>query len=454
MTTPRDAVIHGRAAPGRTVLIISYAWPPAGGAGVQRVLKFVKYLPEYGFRPVVLTVEGGTYAAEDATMVGEVAPGTPVYRSRSAEPAALYRRFTGMKKGEPIPVAVLAERSLDLRKRIAHFIRLNLFVPDAKIGWLPFAVREGSRAIRLERPDVIFSSAPPPTTHLVAEVLARHFRLPWVADFRDPWTEIHYYEGHSRLAPARAMDTALERSVIRHADRLVFVTRLDSERYRKLYGHADKHVTITNGYDEADFQSAPHEPRDPERFVLMHLGSIGTERNPERLYTAIANLSARGLITPRTFRLVLVGKVEPSVVESYRCASVEPFVEQVPYVPHREAVRMAQRAHALLLLVTRSEDNERILPGKTFEYLRHGRPVLALGPPDGEVARVLEETCGGRVLRYDDGAGITRQLESWIDAWKAGRAPDGPSEVDLDRFSRRHLTMQLSKVLASATSAR
>lgn len=433
----------------RTVLVVSYAWPPAGGPGVQRVLKFVKYLPQFGFRPVVLTVKEGAFPALDPTLEGDVPPETRVVRTFSAEPTALYKRFVGMKPQEAIPVAVLAEPTTSPKKKIANFIRLNAFVPDAKIGWFPWAVAEGSRLVKAERPDLVFSTAPPPTVHLVAGALARLHRLPWVADFRDPWTDIHYYEGHERLWPARALDHRLERAVFRAADRLTFVSRLDSEHYASVYGHGEKQIVIPNGYDEADFQSIPEAEPDRRRFVLMHLGSVGIERNPTALYAAINDLRRRGLVSEDTFRLMFVGKLERTILESIRASGIEPLVELVSYMPHHEAVAMGQRAHALLLLITQSAKSDRILPGKTFEYLRHGRPVLALGSTHGEVARVLAETQGGVVLDYGDQAGITQTLERWLSAFQGGARPTGPSPDRLARYTRKSLTEEVSRVFSA-----
>src|SRR6185436_12939661 len=162
------------------------------------------------------------------------------------------------------------------------------------------------------------------------------------------------------------------------------------------------------------------------RFVLMHLGSVGLERCPTHLFAAINRLAERGALTPKTFRLTFVGKVEPSVLETIRRSGAEPFVEFVPYVPHHEALRLGQHAHALLLLITQSQGNAGILPGKTFEYLRYGRPVLALGPTRGEVARVLEDTRGGKIHEYDDAEGMTASLEAWIRMTRDGTPPRGP----------------------------
>lgn len=438
----------------RRVLVVAYAFPPAGGPGVQRVLKLVKYLPELGFEPLVLTVRDGTFPALDPSLLGEVPGGVPVERTASLEPASLYKRFVGIPAAEPIPVAVLAEPSPSARQRLAHFVRLNLFVPDAKVGWLPFAVTRGSELIRRHRPDVIFSSAPPPTNHLVACCLAAAHRLPWVADFRDPWTDVHYYEGHHRLAPARALDAALERAVFRRADRLVFVSGADSEKAAASHGTGGKHHTVPNGFDEEDFEAVEASEPPGGRFELMHLGSIGAERTPSGLLAVLRRLQARGEVSPATFRLTLVGKVEPSVGRAIDEAGVAAVVERVPYVPHDQAVRLGQRASALLLLVTRSRGSDRILPGKTFEYLRHQRPVLALGPPGGEVARVLEQTGGGRLFAYDDETGIERELSRLLSAHREGRRLPAAPPAAVARYTRRHIAGELAGILTAAVGGR
>jgi hypothetical protein len=190
----------------KKVLIITYYWPPAGGPGVQRVLKFVKYLPELGWQPLVLTVKKGEYPAIDETLAKNIPPECKVFKTNIFEPSDLYKRFLGMDDKAKIPTAVLADNNPGLKKQIANLIRLNFFIPDAKIGWKKFAVEEGLKIIETEKPDLIFSSSPPPTVHLIAKKLAAKTNLKWVADFRDPWTDIHYYEKQPRLFFAKYLD--------------------------------------------------------------------------------------------------------------------------------------------------------------------------------------------------------------------------------------------------------
>jgi hypothetical protein len=430
----------------KKVLLVTYAWPPAGGPGVQRVLKFAKFLPKFGWDPVVLTVKSGTFTAIDESLVRDVSDSCVVYHSPTLEPTSVYKRFVGMKAEERIPIAVLAEPNPSVKKRVANWVRLNAFVPDAKIGWWPGAVRVGARAIREHQPQLIFSSAPPPTTHLVAKTLSTRFNLPWIADFRDPWTDTHYYEGHTRAALTRRLDEALERSVCSRADRLVFVSRLDLDVYGQRHGTRNKSVHVPNGYDELDFASLPEVSPSYDKFTIVHLGGIGIERSPATLFRVTKQLIDEGTIARDRICIRLVGNVQESVVTALRAVGAEPFVEVIPYVPHHEALRHAAQAHALLLLITQSQHNQRILPGKTFEYLRYGKPIVTLGPPGGEVDRILHEVGAGKVLAYDDQDGIRTTIEALHAAWKAGQLVPGPNAAAIARYTRENLAKELASV--------
>ena len=215
--------------PLKKVLIITYYWPPAGGPGVQRVLKFAKYLPEFGWQPIILTVENGEYPAIDESLLKEIPQGIKVYKTKSFEPFTIYRKFFSDKKNQPIPVGILAQSGGSLKKRIANFIRLNFIIPDAKIGWKFSAVKEGQKIIDLEKPDLIFSSSPPPTTHLIAKTLAKRNKIKWIADLRDPWSKIHYYQ-NNRLAIANKLDERIEHKTLSASNKVITV----SENFAKL----------------------------------------------------------------------------------------------------------------------------------------------------------------------------------------------------------------------------
>jgi glycosyltransferase involved in cell wall biosynthesis len=428
------------------VLIITYHWPPAGGPGVQRVLKFARYLPQFGWDPLVLTVAGGEYPARDETLIREIPEDMRVFKTRSLEPFSLYKRVTGLSEHESIPTAVLAERQEGWKRRTAHWVRLNLFIPDAKIGWLPFAESAGKSIIDQYQPAIIFSSSPPPVVHLIAKKLKKKHRLKWVADFRDPWTDIHYYEDQKRLKAAKLIDHKLELSVLKTADAVSCISRLDIELDFSRKIDETKCFNIPNGYDEADFTGL-EQVRPPEgTFNLIHLGAVGRERVPHLLIKSIHRLADEKLINPADFTLTFIGKVAPALSETCKTYQVESFIKYIPYLPHREALKQAGNGHALLLLITQSGMNRRILPGKTFEYMRLKKPILALGPEDGEVARILKETQSGNVIDYHNEDAIFQRLRAFIQREKS-KSPERVMDLThIKPYSRKHLTGQLAEL--------
>lgn len=428
----------------KKVLIITYYWPPAGGPGVQRVLKFVKYLPQFGWQPIVLTVENGEYPAYDESLLNEIPSECKVYKTKALEPFSLYKRFVGMKSEDFIPVATLVEKKINWKKKLSNWIRLNFFIPDAKIGWIPFAVKEGKKIIKAEKPDMIFSSSPPPTVHLIARKLAKWGKLKWVADFRDPWTEIHYYEKQKRLYVSKAIDSKLEKIVINNSDAIVCVSKNDMEEYFAKFKSSNC-FNIPNGYDDEDFQEINQtECSKNYEFTILHLGAVGIEREPATLFKVINRIIQDKKINQ--VKLVFVGPVDKMVVDKLEKNDNLFSVDFIDYLPHNEALSIAMKTDLLLLLITKSKLNKRILPGKTFEYLKLNKPILVLGPENGEVARIINETQAGKVLEYENEAGIEDFLvghyKNWIDDNKDVRK----NENLITYYSRKNLTKMLTNI--------
>lgn len=430
----------------KKVLIITYYWPPAGGPGVQRVLKFAKYLPEFGWQPIILTVKNGEYPAIDETLASDIPESCRVYKTKSLEPNFLYKKFTGMDNDMSIPVAVLAEKDVNWKKKIANWIRLNLFIPDAKIGWLPFAVKKGKKIIKREKPDIIFSSSPPPTVHLIAMKLAKWSGIKWVADFRDPWTKIHYYENQERIKISQKLDSKYEREVLNNAVVITSISQLYIEDDFAKKVSSKKCINIPNGYDESDFSNFTSETIDNKKFVIMHLGVVGEERNPTNLFKAIKIFTSSGKINAKNFSLVFVGDIDSSVKDSIEDYKITEFVEIIPYLPHKEALEYTQKASVMLLLVTQSERNRRIIPGKTFEYMRTGKPILALGPEDGEVAGIITHTNTGTVISYDNFEKIYNTILYFYNLWVKNKLKINPISNTILSYSRKNLTKKLVNV--------
>ncbi len=435
----------------KKVLIITYYWPPAGGPGVQRVLKFTKYLPEFGWQPLVLTVAKGEFPAIDKTLEKNIPKECRVFKTKSREPMALYKKFIGMKKNENIPTAVLADNNPGFKKRIANWIRLNLFIPDAKIGWKKFAVKEGIKIIKDEKPDLIFSSSPPQSVHLIASELAIKSKLKWVADFRDPWTDIHYYENQPRLAITKAIDKKLENKILKQADKITCISKLDIELDFSKKIDARKCINIPNGYDDDDFAEMNIFNSPTEKFTILHLGAVNKERNPVKLFEAVSSLRRKKIINENNFQIIFIGNIEPVVMTTVEKNEIWDLVSYVDYLPHKEALKQTDKATILLLLVTQSKKNRRILPGKTFEYMRTGKFIFALGPENGEVARIVTETNAGVVVDYSDEEKIEKILLQKFNAWKNNELIFEGIPGKIKQYSRKKLTKELATVFNEIT---
>jgi glycosyltransferase involved in cell wall biosynthesis len=437
-------VIAGDMAARPLALFITYYFPPSGGPGVQRVLKFVKYLPEFGWEPVVLTVRQGAYPSRDPSLEGELGAGLRIYRTPSWDPFALYARWTGKRPDEAATVGFASTKPPDWRERWARWIRANCFLPDARLGWVPFAIRAGRQILRQLPVRVLVTSGPPHSTHLIGRALHRRFHLPWVADFRDPWTGIDYYAELPMSRWARRLDAALERAVLREASAVVTVgpsmARHLQERYSRFY-----HV-IPNGFDESDFPSPAADPEPGSAFRLLYVGTLNPARNPEILWEALRRLRAEGI----RLELELVGLIDGLVQERLaQLGLLGDLVRVRAYVPHEEAVRLMCGADGLLLLINRSPGAEGILTGKIYEYLASGRPVLGIGPPEGDAALVLRQSGAGVMVHWDDLEGLIDHLRAFYEAWRSGRPIRGASREAALRYSRRMLAGELVLLLDS-----
>ncbi len=434
----------------KKVLVIAYYWPPSGSSSVQRVLKFCKYLGEFGWQPVVLTVRAGHYSAADGTFLQEIPASTAVYRTKSLEPHSGYKAFTGVHKDAEIPVNVMEEKNANWKKRVAFWIRINVFLPDSRIGWAPYAVRRGKKILKDEDIKVIFSSAPPATAHLIAKKLSRWSGTPWVADFRDPWTNIYYKQQSGRFFLSRIIDESLEKASLRAADAVTSVSDLDikTDYYPKAPAER-KYFYLPNGYDEEDFAGyapATRSARRKDAVFITHIGSVGAERVPRNLLKAVAMLRDEGAITPENFSLTFIGNTESSLVLESKKLGVEELIALFPYVPHKDIFVHMREATVLLLLITNVKDSAGIVPGKTFEYLRSGVPLLVFGDTDGEVARIIAETGTGETFDYEDYDGVLRYLRTLL---SASPGEYRPRSETIHSYERRILTKKLAEIFDS-----
>ena len=430
----------------KSVLIISYYFPPSGGPGVQRVLKFVKYLPDFGWRPVVLTVDNGDYPARDESLLNEIPQHATVYRTKILEPYRLYRRLTGKPPDSPVDVDNIpkgpAKRSLV--EAAAGIIRSTLFIPDARIGWFPFAVAKGREIIHRENVEALYSSSPPYTAALIARSLHRKSRLPWIAGFRDPWTG--FLSTPNRWAVPRMVDAHLERSVFEEASLVEVAWRgIEKDVLKK---HPSLNCTkfhyLPNGFDRSDFAEGDRPSND--RFTVTYTGSMYGKRNPASLFTALEELIRERSIDPQKICFRFVGRFGSEVHEMFRRASFHSSIEVVPYRPHAESIAELLRADALLLVVDEADGSDEIVPGKIFEYLGAARPILALAPR-GAVADLLSETGSGFIAANEDIPAIKKAFLECFAKYGYHSQRFRQNEDAVKKYERREITGRLAGLL-------
>lgn len=435
----------------RKVLIIAYYFPPSGGPGVQRVLKFVQYLREFGWEPVVLTVRDGTFPARDESLLGKVPEGVAVYRTEIFEPYELYRRFTGAKKIDGVDVNNLksSDAGRSLTESISEFIRATFFIPDARIGWRRHAVREGLRVIREEGIDAIYSSSPPYTCSIIARDLRRKSGLPWIAGFRDPWTGF-LTTPERWLIPAK-IDRSLERSVFSEADAIdVAWTGIRDDALRK-YPElpSGKFHHLPNGFDSRDFPQVEPDERTDRRFTITYTGSMYGVRTPREFLEAVGRLLDSGDIPSDRLRLRFIGRFGEEVHEMFRRFPYAGVIDVEGYMPHAESIRQLLLSDALLLVVDTTGDSAEIVPGKVYEYIGTGRPVLAVAPEEGAIADLMRETGAGLVAHQSDIDGIAANVLSVYRHHIGEQSPVRPDRDAIARYERRNVTGELARLLDS-----
>ncbi len=420
----------------KKVLIISYYWPPSGGAGVQRWLKFTKYLPEFGWMPVVYTPENPEFPSTDVSLLEEVSANCQVIKKPITEPYNLYRKLLGLKPSEKIQTGFLSEERKPRRlERIARWVRGNFFIPDARFLWIKPSVRFLTKWLDEHPVDLIVSTGPPHSMHLIAREVKKRTGLPWVADFRDPWTDIDFYHELYLSKWADRRHHALEAAVLREADQVIAIG--ETMRDGLLAKEASAHiVVIPNGFDEAD-TTLPTVELDP-RFVIAHIGSFSPARNPETLWKVLSELKHEHRL-PENFAIQTIGKLDISVRDSIAASGLIDYLEHIPYLEHREVVQYQQRASLLLLVANRTHNAKGIVTGKVFEYLASKRPILAIGPVDGDLAALMQNTGAEAVIDYDDAASLKEALLNHFAAH-----PAAAETRMLDRYTREALTKQLT----------
>lgn len=421
------------------VLIITYYWPPAGGPGVQRWLKFVKYLPDFNIEPIVYIPENPTYPLVDEGLLKEVNPNVTIIKQRITEPYAWASAFSKNSTKKISSGIIPHKKRQSFLQRIMLWVRGNLFVPDARVLWVKPSVNYLSKYIKEHGIDTIITTGPPHSLHLIGMRLKELHNVKWIADFRDPWTTIGYHKALKLSKSAANSHKNLEKKVLNSADNVLVTSPTTKAEFSAI---TTKPITvITNGYDS---ESISKQPMD-EKFTLAHIGSFLSERNPMILWEALSELIAENEQFKSKFELKLIGAVSREVLDAIDVNGLSSYVNNLGYVPHAEAVAQQRKSQVLLMVEIDSEETKCIIPGKLFEYMVSERPILAIGPDGADFASIVQTTNTGIFVTYNEKENLKSALLQWFNQYLEGNLKS--NAIGLQQYSRKSLTGQLVQVL-------
>jgi hypothetical protein len=423
----------------KKVLIITYYWPPAGGPGVQRWLKFVKYLPDYNIEPIVYCPENPSYPIIDLDLVKEIPEGITILKQPIKEPYKFARIFS-KKNSKSISSGVIPKvKKQSLIQKLMLYIRGNFFIPDARKNWIKPSVLFLSNYIQEQQIETIITTGPPHSLHVIGLQLKQQLGVKWLADFRDPWTTIGYHKQLKLTIASQKKHLEFEHTVLNSADQII-VTSQNTKKEFQLKTKRPIEV-ITNGYDTNHIV----RPSKDLEFTISHIGSLLSKRNPKNLWSAISELIEENEDFKNKFRLNLIGVVSDDVIQSIHKYNLNDVVVIVGYVSHEDAIKAQLTSRVLVLIESDSDDTKAIIPGKLFEYMVSETPILAIGPKDSDVEELLKTTNTGHYFYYSEKEAIKSQILSYFEAYKNNSLVTHP--VGLKPYSRKELTKNLSDLI-------
>ena len=423
----------------KKALIITYYWPPAGGSGVQRWLKFVKYFRDFGIEPVVFTVENPNYPILDESLAQDIPKGIEILKQPIWEPNNLFS-FFGKKKTES---AGFLNPNPSLFGKILQYIRANYFIPDARKFWVKPSTNYLKKYLKLNKIDAVITTGPPHSLHLIGLNLKKELNIKWLADFRDPWTEIDYFQQLPLTKKALKKHHFLEMEVLKNADAVLVVGKTMKENFSKFNSNV---VTVTNGFDE-EFNDANVEL--DSKFSVTHIGLMNADRNPKMLWEVLAEIIAENNDFAADFELKLIGKADASVIEDISKFQLSKNVKVIDYVTHNKVVEFQKKSQILLLIVNNVPSAKGIITGKIFEYLMAKRPILAIAPLNGDVSEIINEINAGIVIDFGDKIGLKNAILELYSKFKLGNL--SVESKNMMQFHRKELTKKVSELINKIT---
>lgn len=426
----------------KKVLFITYYWPPAGGAPMMRVIKLYQYLPKFGYEPIILTTASGDYPFYDESLLALIRPETPVYRISGLSLHKVFKKLSPRSKKDFIPYGFTDEGKRGFMERLSRWVKYNM-IPDTRFPWYLGTVRKAIEIARKHQVDLIFSSSPPQTNHMIAARVARKLNIPWVGDFRDPWTDVFWlqYPRSIRWRWIHRIDQWLEKRTINRMSAITTVSPtlvklLSQKTHRPVY-------EIPNGFDHIYFEQIQRQPS--EYFTILYAGSMSKEQSPENFFKAISSLLEETETFSKSFRLKFLGNFPLFLHQLIEQHGLSTFVEFHPYVAYEKSLQEMVNADVLLLIVPQTPDNKGILTSKLFEYMGARRPIIAIGPPDGDAAKVLQKTGSGKMIDYEDITSMKEEVLSLFIRWHSKEDLTIPLD-DISQFTRRHIAKEFARV--------
>ena len=438
----------------KKVLIVTYYWPPAGGPGVQRWLKFAKYLPEFGWEPIIYTPENPSYPLVDETLIKEVPQDLKIVKTNIWEPYQIAEKFSKSNKkfkGGQFDVG----KNQSFVSKLSIFIRGNFFIPDARKFWVKPSIKFLKEYLTENHIDTIVTTGPPHSLHLIGLELKKELpNLKWIADFRDPWTEISYYKHLKLTSSSDKKHRQLEKSVFENADLTLATSYTDAENFRKNGANA---FCVTNGFDVSEslsvgeLESLNETPKPSNyktlkpKFTLSYVGVLEQLRNPENLWKSLKDLCETNPDFANDFELKFVGRIDDKILNDIENSVLKNNIKNLGYLSHDESVKEMEKSDLLLITNFPNESSKGIIPGKLFEYLATGKPILSFGPKDADVEKILNKTKAGKHFDYSENEEISDFILSLYKDWKSGKTIH--NSANINQFCRKELAKQLANLL-------